>query len=162
MSKHDILESTVVEITNTDNFIIITCQNELFPDDINALLNDEVIINQLLLSLDPFLDDNVVLCVNGRLKRSTINYYEKHPIILPKECHLSHMIIKHYYEEAEHRGRGLTISTIRCNGIYIIDISRLVQVCDMSTPKTRYTDTKDCRYSNRTIRTCCTIHICRN
>ena len=80
----------------------------------------------MLLFLDPFLDENMVLRVGGRLKRSTINYYEKHPIILPKEGHLSHLIIKHYHEKAEHRGRGLTISTNRCNGFYIIGISRLV------------------------------------
>ena len=65
------------------------------------------------------------MIIGGRLKRSTINYYEKHPIILPKEGHLSHLIIKHYHEKAEHQGRGLTISTIRCNGFYIIGISRL-------------------------------------
>ena len=126
MSKHDILDSTVEEITNTEKFIIMSCQNEHFPDEINTLLNDDVITNQMLLSLDPFLDDNMVLRVGGRLKRSTINYYEKHPIILPKEGHLSHLIIKHYHEKAEHQGRGLTISTIRCNGFYIIGISRLV------------------------------------
>ena len=89
----------------------MSCQNEHFPDEINALLNDDVITKQMLLSLDPFLDDNMALRVGGRLKRSTINYYEKHPIILPNEGHLSHLIIKHYHEKAEHKGRGLTIST---------------------------------------------------
>ena len=126
MSKHDILDITDEEITNTVNFIIMSCQNEHFPGETNALLNDDVITNQMLISLDPSLDDNMLLCVGGRLTRSTINYYERHPIILPKEAHLSHLIIKHYHEKAEHQGRCLTISTIRCNGFYIIGISRLV------------------------------------
>ena len=104
----------------------MSCQNEHFPDDINALLNNDVITNQMLLSLDPFLDDNMELRVGGSLKRSTINYYEKHPIILPKGGHLSHLIIKYYHEKAEHQGTGLTISTIMCNGFYIICISKLV------------------------------------
>ena len=63
----------------------MSCQNEHFQDEINALLNDDVITNQMLLCLDPFLDENMVLRVGGRLKRSTINYYEKHPINYPRK-----------------------------------------------------------------------------
>ena len=69
MSKNDILDSTVEEITNTENFIIMSCQNEHFPDEINALLNDDVITNQMLLSLDPFLDDNMVHSISKMVTR---------------------------------------------------------------------------------------------
>ena len=47
-------------------------------------------------------------------------------MILPKYGHLTHIIIKHYHEKAQHQGRGITISTIRSNGFYIIGVYRLV------------------------------------
>ena len=37
-----------------------------------------------LWKLDPFIDENGVLRVGGRMKKSTLNNASKHPIILPK------------------------------------------------------------------------------
>ena len=82
--------------------------------------------DKTLKSLDPFPDVNTILRVGGRLRRAPFDYNEKHPMILPKYDHLKQLIIKHYHEKAQHQGRGITISTIRSNGFYIIGVSRLV------------------------------------
>ena len=76
--------------------------------------------------LDPFPDINTRLRVGGRLRRAPFDYNDNHSRILPKYGHLTQLIIKHYHEKAQHQGRGITISTIRSNGFYIIEVSRLV------------------------------------
>ena len=50
----------------------------------------------------------------------------KHPVLLHKESYVMHLLVKHFRERCEHKGRGMAISTIRSNGYYIIGVTRLV------------------------------------
>ena len=50
---------------------------------------------------DPFLDDNGVLRVGGRLRKSSLNWNLMHPILLPQ--------------------RDMTLNKIRSNGFWIIN-----------------------------------------
>ena len=59
-------------------------------------------------------------------KNSTLEYNVKHPVLLHKESYITHLLLKHFHEMCEHQGRGMTISTIRSNGYYIIGVTRLV------------------------------------
>ncbi|PFX14995.1 hypothetical protein AWC38_SpisGene20813 [Stylophora pistillata] len=54
-----------------------------------------------LYKLDPFLDEDSLLRVGGRLSQSSAPYEVKHPVILPKKGHLMNLILCHY-----HRLRG--------------------------------------------------------
>lgn len=38
-----------------------------------------------LYQLDPFLDANGIIRVGGRIKRSSLSYGAKHPIVLPRK-----------------------------------------------------------------------------
>ena len=124
--KHEPVQNDLMQLLDTEVFILKSCQAELMPQEIHKLLNNEQITDKTMKSLDPFLDVNTILRVGGRLRRAPFDYNEKHPMILPKYGHLTQLIIKHYHEKAQHQGRGITISTIRSNGFYIIGVSRLV------------------------------------
>lgn len=63
--------------------------------------------------MNPFLDENDLLRVGGRLSFSEISYDEKHPFILHKESHLSELIIKYHHECVLHAGAQLTLAEIR-------------------------------------------------
>lgn len=76
--------------------------------------------------LTPFLDENNVLRVGGRLEHAFISRDEKHPIILPrlvipdnankeewKTCPLTKKIIQFFHEECLHGGVEKTWSAIR-------------------------------------------------
>ena len=63
--------------------------------------------------LDPFLDASGLVRVGGRIRRSDLSLQEKHPIILPKNSHITTLVIRHYHDAVQHQGRLLTLNEIR-------------------------------------------------
>lgn len=63
-------------------------------------------------SLSPFLEKGVIK-VGGRLKYAPLSETSKHPMILPKHCHLSLLICNHFHRLSCHGGTQLTQSLIR-------------------------------------------------
>ena len=65
---------------------------------------------QLIYKLDPKLEDGL-LCVGGQLRNAPIPTETKHPLILPKNHHISILIARHYhvisgYSGLEHASSG--------------------------------------------------------
>ena len=58
--------------------------------------------------LNPFLDGEEVLRVAGRLHRSDLSLEERHPILIPKNDHVSKLMIQHYHQRVHHQGRLIT------------------------------------------------------
>ena len=74
-----------------------------------------------LYKLDPFLDDNGLLRVGGRVRLATgLTFDAKHPIILPKKGHVTELIVCHHHHSVEHQGHGITHNEIRSTGYWII------------------------------------------
>ena len=66
-----------------------------------------------LIKLKPLLS-NDILRVGGHLERApTLSYEEKHPVILPKNHHLSLLILQHYHESSAHAGREQMLAQSR-------------------------------------------------
>jgi len=64
--------------------------------------------------LEPFLDDDGLLKVSGRLQSAPIADSVKHPIIIPRDHHVTNLIIRHVHEvESRHSGREYTLSVLR-------------------------------------------------
>lgn len=51
---------------------------------------------------------------------------EKNPIILPKDSHISLLLIRHHHEQVEHQGRHLTEGVVRAVGLWILGGKRLI------------------------------------
>ena len=77
--------------------------------------------------LDPFVDEDKLLRVGGRLKKSKFPNTLKHPIILPKKCILTHRIADHYRRKVKHSGRTSTINSIRQHGYWIVSVNTMVR-----------------------------------
>ena len=77
--------------------------------------------------LDPFLDKDGVLRVGGRLVKSNLSHELKHPVLVPKYCNISQLIIRYYHEKTAHSGRGMTINEIRNAGYWIINCNSAVK-----------------------------------
>jgi len=67
-----------------------------------------------LYRLDPFMDDS------GRLRRDTLEFGEKHPVLIPKKNHVADLITRHYHRQAHHQGRQITHGAIRQAGFWLI------------------------------------------
>jgi len=63
--------------------------------------------------LHPFLDSFGILRVGGRLKHSSLNYEQKHQIILPEKHHITDLIIRHAHTSQLHTGPQATLYHIR-------------------------------------------------
>ena len=73
-----------------------------------------------LYRLDPFVDNNGVLRVGGRLRRATLEFGEKHPVLMPKKNHVADLITRHYHRQVHHQGRQITHGAIRQAGYWLI------------------------------------------
>jgi len=80
---------TASEISQAKQYWIRTCQAASFPTELKHLMNNTLLNSRSsILSLNPHLDEDGILRVGGRLRRSDLNHDAKFPIILPK-CRLS-------------------------------------------------------------------------
>ena len=82
-----------------------------------------------LRALDPFIDSDGLLRVGGRIRKSAEEFNVKHPIILPKNSHLSLLIALRAHNEIAHQGRNMTLNHIRSSGFWIVGGRRLVTSC---------------------------------
>lgn len=63
---------------------------------------------------------------DGRLEHSSLSEDFRHPLILPKDSHVTQLIISHYHLLVCHQGRSQTQMELRSNGFWIISCSKLV------------------------------------
>ncbi|CAB4041165.1 Hypothetical predicted protein, partial [Paramuricea clavata] len=82
--------------------------------------NRQVKRTSTLYRLDPFIDLVGLLRVGGRIRRASLPYDVKHPVIIPKSSHITELIIRHFHEKiVHHQGRGITVNAIRQAGCWI-------------------------------------------
>ncbi|XP_068716949.1 uncharacterized protein [Montipora capricornis] len=127
-------------MSEAERLVIKAVQNEAFRDELSRLKNEpnpsrteepgvknkELKISSPLYRLDPFVDNNGMLRVGRRIKAASISEDVKHPVLLPREGHVSWLIARCLHESANHQGRGLTLNEIRASGYWIIGFSALV------------------------------------
>ena len=66
----------------------------LRPKDCSSDGEGRLMGNSQVSQLDPFLDEDGVLCVGGRLRKSYLNDGCKHPVLLPKEERVTLLIMQ--------------------------------------------------------------------
>ena len=66
-----------------------------------------------LTRLDPFVQEGL-LRVGGHLScADDLSEETKHPVILPRKCHVTNLIIQQLHERLAHVGRGHTLAKLR-------------------------------------------------
>ena len=76
--------------------IVEMVQLKYFNEELKQLKmknKENVKISSKISSLNPYLDENGIIRVGGRLEKSDINKDSKHPILMPKGCHISKLIV---------------------------------------------------------------------
>lgn len=130
---------TVKELKEAENEIIRQAQASAFHDEIKILKNARnhksspqtnrrgTIVKKTskLYKLDPFIDEDGIVRVGGRIRMST-HEVERHPAILPKDSHVTDLLICYYHKRVHHQGRGITLNEIRASGYWILGGSSLV------------------------------------
>ena len=76
--------------------------------------------------LDSFIDKDGVLRVGGRLVKSNLSHELKHPVLVPKYCTMSQLIIRYFREKTANSRRWMTINEIRNAEYWIIIVPVLL------------------------------------
>jgi hypothetical protein len=109
---------TVQQLEEAESCIVKLVQSEAFKEELKTLNNAKgkpVSKTSSLNRLDPFVDDRVVLRVGGRVQKGDFAFGIKHPIILPRKCHVTQLIIRYFHERIKHQERSITTNEIRSN-----------------------------------------------
>ncbi|UYV78043.1 hypothetical protein LAZ67_15003299 [Cordylochernes scorpioides] len=124
---------TTAEMNRAIMMIVKLVQCSEFLHEIQSL-NDHIQLpnKNRILDLGPFLDNEGLLRVGGRLQRSNLSSNQKHPMILPKKHHITRLIIQEYHQRYLHAGPHLVLSLIR-NKYWILGgreiVRRVVKNC---------------------------------
>ena len=104
----------VDELRDAERAIIKLVQDQTFKEELLSLGSSrkEVKKSSSIAKLDPTPIEGI-LRVGGRLQKSPIDQEAKHPTILPKDHHVSDLIIRHYHLVSGHSRIEHTLSLIR-------------------------------------------------
>ena len=90
-------------------------QDTAFADYITAIRNGTSVRRASpLRQLAPFVDEDGLIRVEGRLRHAPLPYDARHPVVLPAH-HVSDLIISHAHLRTLHGGPQLTLSVLRNN-----------------------------------------------
>lgn len=123
--------------------ILKSLQEEFFPEEIKILKsfggqnndarrefakkrNLSMKKTSSLYRLDPFLDEDGVLRVGGRIRNALVSYEIKHPVILPSKGHITTLLVRYHHKRISHQGRGMTLNDLRAHGYWVIEGSSSV------------------------------------
>lgn len=109
-----------------ENVILSKVQKQAYPEEMRDLMNVDKNIpvttekqskphvkrSSTITKLDPILLGNLIR-VGGRLSMANIPEDSKHQIILPKNHHVTTLLIRHYHNLAGHSGRQHVLSLLR-------------------------------------------------
>ena len=114
---------------STETFIIMTVQHNVFSEEIKCIKTGHVIPkSSSISSLHPFLDEEDILRVGGRIGSSDEIFGKDfvHPVILPKDAYVSLLLVRHFHEQVKHQGRHLTEGALRSGGYWIMGAKNLI------------------------------------
>ena len=118
---------SVCKLQTGEDFLIQQTQTLHYSAEVDALKHGKPLpSNSPILRFDPFLDGSGLLRVGGRLKAAVIPELQKHPVIIPKKCLISDLIVRHYHEKTAHQGRGMTMSAVRSAGYWVVNLNSAV------------------------------------
>ncbi|XP_018368330.1 PREDICTED: uncharacterized protein LOC108764543, partial [Trachymyrmex cornetzi] len=120
------------EISEAEIQILKKLQSSQFQREIKELENKGRVIKHRIAGLNPFLDQNGIIRVGGRLRGSNLSFAQKHPILLPNRNPLTDIIIRETHESNYHAGIQHTLATMR-QRFWVLDgrnqVRKVVRTC---------------------------------
>lgn len=101
------------DVRNAESTVVRFCQQQEFKEDIKRLVKGlSLKKDSSILRLDLKLDKGL-LRVGGRLRRSSMPEETKRPALLPKNDHVSKLLLKDIHQKIGHSGRNYILSQLR-------------------------------------------------
>ncbi|XP_055714734.1 uncharacterized protein LOC129808851 [Phlebotomus papatasi] len=107
-------ELSVLELAEAENKLVKILQAGHYNRELHRLRqNLSLPSTSKILSLNPFLDNDGIMRVGGRLEKSELSFNQKHPILIPHKTHFATLIIRDAHESTIHGGISLTLNYSR-------------------------------------------------
>ncbi|XP_011858966.1 PREDICTED: uncharacterized protein LOC105556478 [Vollenhovia emeryi] len=104
---------SVEELEQATTTILRLNQARDFPQEIRDLTSRRKLQgNSKLLSLNPFIDDNGLIRVGGRLRQAPLPYTQRFPVVLSSGGHITKLIIRDQHVRNLHAGLQALLSII--------------------------------------------------
>ncbi|XP_025266782.1 uncharacterized protein LOC112638782 [Camponotus floridanus] len=104
---------SATECRNARHFWIRVIQAVIFSKEFQALRNNQPLPSgSPLAALRPFLDEEEIIRIGGRLRHSALSFAAKNPILLAPHP-IVKLILRHSHVRALHAGVQLTLATVR-------------------------------------------------
>ncbi|XP_062538799.1 uncharacterized protein LOC134207095 [Armigeres subalbatus] len=105
---------TAPEINASNNKLVRLVQEECFAEEIISLKRRHQVPSKSPLKLlCPFIDNESIVRVGGRLRYSLEDYTVKHPAVLPQSHAFTRLIIEYYHIQIHHGGHQATLAAVR-------------------------------------------------
>lgn len=118
---------TMKEIQSTENRIMQLIQHGEFNDDVKKLKEKAPLHKKsIILGFNPFMDNEGVIRIGGRIQNSDLQFDQKHPIILPYKHHVTKLIVEDCHERTLHGNTKLVMALVR-QKFWILKCKRLVK-----------------------------------
>ncbi|XP_048587898.1 uncharacterized protein LOC125571976 [Nematostella vectensis] len=102
------------DIERAKRRIAVLVQRESFPEEVKALkAGKEVNVASAILKLKPVMKGDEVMRVGGRISMAPMSDDAKNPMILPKQSHITTILIRHLHESNGHCGVEQVLSLLR-------------------------------------------------
>lgn len=105
---------TAAELSQATNAIVRRVQGDSFGEELRQLQRKQPVERKSKLAcLNPFIDDNGIIKVGGRIRRAEIAYEAKHPAVLLHNHHVTKLIIRWFHARQLHADSEGTLAAIR-------------------------------------------------
>ncbi|GFQ65831.1 integrase catalytic domain-containing protein, partial [Trichonephila clavata] len=105
---------TADEIQNAEYFWLKYVQYEFYSAEILTLKrNEQLRCSSEIKSLVPYLGEDNLLRITGRLLEADLCFGEKHPVILPRHCKFTELLVIREHERIGHCGVSATLTQLR-------------------------------------------------
>lgn len=102
------------ELQNALTCIVKQVQRERFSAELRDLSHQKsVSFKSKIIALNPFIDEDGVIRVGGRIRNSNFSFDKKHPILLPAHHHITTILIRSEHVRFMHAGPQHLLSLIR-------------------------------------------------
>ncbi|KAJ8929553.1 hypothetical protein NQ314_017752 [Rhamnusium bicolor] len=104
---------SLVEITKSEKALVKIVQRECFREEINLLKRGVSIKKGKISSLNPFLDEENLLRVGGRINLGPYKFEKKHPCLLGAKHPFTKLVIQAEHKRLLHAGPQMVLSSVR-------------------------------------------------
>lgn len=113
-SERKVGRLSLSELNEATNMLAKISQTQSFPEVISKLAQNEPLHpKEKLSSLSPFLDNDQIMRVGGRLKYSNYVYTKKFPILLHANHEFTKLLFEHEHRKLIHGGPQILLAHVR-------------------------------------------------